>query len=574
MTSCGRIAEKITPCCSGLVGSFVWSSGKTVCVCPAGTFGTAGGTTCSPLKTTKNITPLQWPGTNIQDQCVNGGSAQCPDGNFPFQLTNIQACGTYCKTSVPVLGCVQEANKYAAECGPAEGTSKASAMCPAISGMTPVSFIYSAGLRGNKGSAGTSVKIKCDYGGTPTETVLFGSTLSDYFDGNDTTDPIKTLRGDFCATKGFVNLQNHTNCQNYYRSNNNLNARYIELIKAEKPTTWPDDQAMREVVLSVSLGVDPATNAQTPDAQVASTMISKYCLVDNPSGWAQNANMRTFINQLYDSDAATARTNPYLRSLASSIVNTYCGDASNQMKTECGCYNAQTKLFAGCVGHASIPGCAEIDAINTKLDAAPPAFASIIATLRSPAGIKPTCVSAACVEARENPGGAYLRTTDAQTMDCSDKITLCMQSITAGGSISPGATINQSCSTTLNIQGNTVPAAGGLNLNANIQQRGDNITVNEGDELGTAPPGSVMVRGNAYPLNDFIIKPGKSKFVDSYLETPEKQKGALGGAFFILFCCCILLLLLGLSGGDDSPAPRPGLSPEAFARIRIQTSGL
>jgi hypothetical protein len=418
-------------------------------------------------------------------------------------------------------------------------------MCPTVSGLSPSSFTYTAGIGGAKGTAGTGVKIKCNYTGTPSEAVLFSSTLSTYFDGGDTVDPIKTMRADFCSTKGFAALQASTNCQNFYRANNNLNAQYIQRILSEKPTTWPDDQAMREMILNVSL----STNAA--EATQGATEINRYCLTTNPSGWAQNANMRAFINHLYDSDPA-AKTNADLRQHASTIVNTFCGNTGNQSKIECGCYNAQTRRFSGCVGNASTPGCAELDSLDRDLSKAPAAFSSIIATLKSPAGIKPTCVSAACVEARQNPGGSYLRTTDAQTMDCSDNISLCMQSIRAGGSIAPGATINQSCSTVLNIQGNVVPA-GGINLNGNIQQRGDDITVNGGGQLGTAPPGYVMVKGTTYKLSDFIIKPGKSKFVDSYIGTPKKQKGAIGGMIVILCLCMAIVLIAMFSGEDEVP---------------------
>jgi hypothetical protein len=423
-------------------------------------------------------------------------------------------------------------------------------------------------LRGTYGQAQQNVKIKCTYDRV-NEADMFDSQKMSIFSAG-TLDSIKN---DFCNPKNFNDLKNHANCQNYYRGKNTLNAEYLRRILVEKPTTWPDDQAMREIVLSVSLGVDPQTRQQTADAQDASALITAYCLTHNPNGWAQNANMRSFINHLFDSDAA-AQTNDFLRSIASTIINTYCGGNPGAGTAECGCYNAQTKLFSGCSGHPEIPGCAEIDSINTALNAAPPAFASIIATLRSPSGIKPICVSEACVVARQNPGGQYLRTADAQTMDCSDNITLCMQSIKAGGSIAPGATINQSCSTVLNIQGNQVPA-GGVNLNAQVQQVGNTITANQGQAnspggltLSTAPPGSVMVKGTAYKLKDFIIKPGKSKFVDSNIETPEKQKITLGGVVFCICCCCIILIIM-MMGGDDEAAVPVGPSASNLAQERL-----
>ena len=51
---------------------------------------------------------------------------------------------------------------------------------------------------------------------------------------------------------------------------------------------------------------------------------------------------------------------------------------------------------------------------------------------------------------------AYLPPTTLTALACKSDIQLCLQSVKVGGSVAPGATINQNCSTTIGI-GGTVP---------------------------------------------------------------------------------------------------------------------
>jgi hypothetical protein len=365
----------------------------------------------------------------------------------------------------------------------------------------------------------------------------------------------------YCDAQTFSTLYNTNSTSHaYYNGKGNLNAQYLVRILREKPNTWPDDADMRTCILNIALGT-LSNGTPAADASSAITMIQTYCLITNPQ-WPTNVNMRTFINSLFTNQAGNNKTNANLQAMASTVGGTgtggYCANATNQTKDACGCYNAVRLQYDGCKTQSGTKGCAEFAHLNTAFRAAAPQFAPIIAHMETAQFLKPQCISQACATANQNPSGDVLRTADTASFTCIDTEVICLQSLSVGGSVAPGATINQNCSTSFNVAGGTVIQA----TNNNGQLTGTATTVGAPGSgpagtpivTSTAPPGEIMVQGKAYKLSDFLVKPGKNKFVDKTLPTPNAQKGALGGCIAIVFICFCLILLLAVSGGDEGPS--------------------
>jgi len=518
-----------------------------------------------PSYTTSDITPLAWPGANLVGSGCNGGGG-CPGGFVGVSHTVSDGCGTYdCKC---FWGLCSQCQANQTECGVDPNSSGAAAkMCPTVGGLTPVSYIYSRGTGGAHGTAATAVKIKCTYTGTPTDPFA-----QDAINAFANAPDLDALQQNFCNVQSFSTLANpQSSCHGYYNGKNNLNAQEIVRILKEKPTSWPDDQSMREAVLNIALGVY-SNGDSTPDATTAINMIQTYCLQTNPQ-WPANDNMRAFINSIWSDTGTNSRTNVHLQSMAGTLVNTYCGTAG-QTDPACGCYNAVQLQFDGCKTQGNVPGCAEFAHLNSAFSQAPTEFASIIAHLEQPQFMKPQCVSSNCATANLNPAGPILRTAAMSTFTCQDNESVCLESLKVGGSVAPGATINQQCSSVFNVAQGTVIQA----TNNNGQLSGSATTVGgpAGSPGGapittsTAGPGKVMVQGQAYDLSDFLVQPGKSSFIDKTLPTPTAQKLALGGCIGLVFICCCLILLLLLSGGQDAPS---GPSSGNFLAARLATAG-
>jgi hypothetical protein len=133
---------------------------------------------------------------------------------------------------------------------------------------------------------------------------------------------------------------------------------------------------------------------------------------------------------------------------------------------------------------------------------------------------------------------------------CNDQINACFAQVIAGRDINADVNIQQTCA---GATGQAIPSQ----LSSVTSQSGETVTAGMG---GSTPPttsgpqrtgcvnGTCNRDGVTFQESDLIIKPGKNDFVDKYLQTPQKQKGALGAFVFCILCCCCLLLLLMMSG--------------------------
>lgn len=414
-----------------------------------------------------------------------------------------------------------------------------------------------------------NVGVTCTYNSVPQSVMWDDGKMAGYFGGNNTSGTTQEVRKDWCdANATYASLAtSNDNCARFYTANGNLNAKYLLRIISEKATTWPDDQAMRERVLSIAVG-------SSPSAGDAMNMINQYCLVDNPE-WPENNNMRTFINNLYSS-GPNVQTNQDLKYAASTIIDHYC--QSHQSSERCACKNAINQGISGCVANPNIPGCADLVQFNDNLSGAPDAFNSLIGSIRQSA--KPICLSSACRTAATDPAGKYLRTADDVTLTCPDNINLCLSSVKVKGNISASAQIVQDCSIAVNYSGPNpmTPASGGLNVSGGAQaiqdSTGTRVTATPATttyntpspaSTGGAPPSSpagTPVTTGTDGSTLLITNPA----VANVLNTKTKQYGAIGGCIFIIICLCIIII--ALMSGDDSGGPSgPSASNIALARL-------
>ena len=437
--------------------------------------------------------------------------------------------------------------------------------CPADLG-APVraSFGNPSGSGINYGTGVNGLQVFCGYNSVPQSVMWNDAKMAGYFGGNSTSGTTQQARRDWCdANATYASLASpNDNCAGFYTANGNLDAKYLLRIIAEKPTSWPDDQAMRDRVLAISVG-------SSPSAGDAINMINQYCLVDNPE-WPENANMRTFINNLYSS-GPNVKTNQDLKTTASTIIDHYC--QTHQQSERCACKNAITQGISGCVADPSIPGCDDLKQFNDNLSGAPDAFNSLIGSIRQSA--KPICLSSACRTAATDPAGKYLRTADDVTLTCPDNINLCLSSIKVKGNISASAQIVQDCSIAVNYSGPNpiTPASGGLSVSGGAQAITDSsgtrvsatpatVTTTPGSSGPGTPTGTPAPSTGSDESKLLITNPA----VANVLNTRTKQYGAIGGCIFIILCCCCILILL-MSGGDSEGPSGPSALNVSLANL-------
>lgn len=454
--------------------------------------------------------------------------------------------------------------------------------CPAEIG-TPVlaNFVNSSGGALNFQTGVNNTKVVCQYNSVSESVMWDDGKMAAYFGGSSTTGTTKQVRLDWCDTNAtFSSLTTRNDkCASFYSANGVKDAKILVRIHTENEQNWVDNQAMREQILAIAAGNGPSKSD-------AVQFITSYCLTYHPDTWPDNLNMRTYINNMYSTSPNTL-TDGNLKTTASTIIDVFCRTYQNSER--CECKNAINQGITGCVANPGIPGCAELKTFSDNLSGAPDAFNALVGSIRQTA--KPICMSSACRTAATDPTSKYLRTANDVTLTCPDNINLCLSSIKVGGNISGNAKIVQDCSIAVNYTGPNpmTPPAGGLDLSGGAQaitqnagQPNETTTLSATDATftsspaGSSPtaspglnPGYVMVKGTAYKLGDFLIQPGKSAFVDSNLETPGKQKRAIGGLIFCICCCCCLLLLMMMAGGEQGPVGPVGPSAANLAQERL-----
>jgi hypothetical protein len=231
---------------------------------------------------------------------------------------------------------------------------------------------------------------------------------------------------------------------------------------------------------------------------------------------------------------------------------------------------------------------------------APAIFAPQIASLKS--YITPNCAVGACVSAATSATSAYLPPTTLTALACKSDIQLCLQSVKVGGSVAPGATINQNCSTTIGI-GGTVPRdpsapppsnqgfqnVQAVQANANAPGGGTLAAVSSPGASSTqvattgTPDGGlsqtvtsntpVGIGSTGGPVSYTSPAPAATPTPASSPTVPSDntQKyalaaggGLLGLSFSCMCCIIIIVLAMLIFGGGNKPAAPPVIPLSAY----------
>ncbi len=516
-----------------------------------------------PPYTTDHISPRNWTdgGDNLKSPCtIPNDESDCPAGMIA--ISSGVACGTYCDKAVCIPS--TRSNKYSRECGrdPATGPGT---MCPSI-GATTSSFVYSQGTGGAKGTAATNARIKCTYSTLPSDSALFSDTTMTIFP----TGTRDTMRDDRCSQYNFSALKaDTTTCKTHYTTKESYDLELFKRIVSEGPT-WIGNAAKREHVMtcitgsSVSLANDAANLFLDRINGVSGSSYAGITVNNVPTdlkdSWGQYSEIVGFMNQLLrTSDEALGKVVPAsIQTMIIATIRTYC--TAHPDHTACSCVNA-TKQSAGgpdpltrcATTDAALPGCEDLKSLNDSFAAVTsPNLAPFVSSVKS--AFKPRCYSSACNSADIAGSQEVLRPDVYQAAACNSDLTVCFASIKAGGNISGDINIQQKCASGTN---QAIPSQ----LTSTQDRSGETVTVASplasggNDPTTTSGPvrqgcvnGVCTEDGVTFNESELIIKRGKSEFVDKYLQTPNKQKGAISGIIFCLCCCCCLLLLLMMSG--------------------------
>jgi hypothetical protein len=303
----------------------------------------------------------------------------------------------------------------------------------------------------------SGVRLQCTYS---TVTNPFDQQATSAFTGPGASD-LATIKDAWCSPKTYADMANGP-CVGFYTSRGDYDLQQVIRIQSENPTGgWVNNSQYLAIVQQVATG--GTTNVAKQSAQ---GMIAAYCMTQNPSGWADNTTIRAIINSWALQNAANIGNDCQL--LATGIVSQFCRTNPTSSSSHCDCYNATqfgTNIFTACQGNTT-GACTDINNLAKSFAVAPPLFAPQIATLKS--YITPNCAVGACVSAATSATSTYLPPSPLTQLRCDSSISLCLQSVKVGGSVAPGATINQNCSTTIGI-GGTVPSANAPSTNQGFQ---------------------------------------------------------------------------------------------------------
>jgi hypothetical protein len=85
-------------------------------------------------------------------------------------------------------------------------------------------------------------------------------------------------------------------CANFYTNNGDFDYQQVIRINEEYPNgTWGAISSLVAVVRRIATGT--GTVSTVLGQNLAQNMITTYCLVNNPNGWADNTAIRQIINQ-------------------------------------------------------------------------------------------------------------------------------------------------------------------------------------------------------------------------------------------------------------------------------------
>jgi hypothetical protein len=422
-----------------------------------------------------------------------------------------------------------------------------------------------AGVLWNGGNSETP-QIQCVYASVSNP---FEAQTQQVFNGPGASS-LSNLKRQYCDGLNYNDMINNNagQCSTVYTSDYDF--QQVLRINNENPNgAWVSNNALLQVVQQVATGQTGGniTMSSTTGKQYAQNMITNYCLVSNPNGWPDNDVIRAIINSWVLQNSGNIGDD--CQQVALDVVNHFC--QANPTSSYCDCYTAMKlavspgpNIFTACQGNSS-NACSEIHTLADSMAQAPSYFAPQIATLQS--YITPNCAVGQCVSAAYDGSSRFLPPSKFSQLKCESDIRLCLSSVKIGGSLMPGATINQNCQQTIGLPGN-VPSSNQGFQNIQAVQAGGTLTAVSspaGTSTGTTttatPSGTVQQQVTTPP-------PGLPTVAipqDQQVAAAGAGVGLLGLSSSSLFlCCCVIIVILLISMNKKQPAPKPIVLPGGF----------
>jgi hypothetical protein len=424
------------------------------------------------------------------------------------------------------------------------------------------------------------VRLQCTYSAI---TNPFDPQAISAFTGDGASDLV-TIQKTWCDAKNFAGLKASGDCRTLYQTKTgDYDLQQIIRIQIENPNgEWLNNSEYLGIVQQV------ATQRTGAGIQAAQNMIFNYCMVQNPNGWADNDTMRALVNSWALQNAGNIGDD--CKIVATGIIRQFC--QTNPRSLHCDCFNATnfgTNIFNACQGNTS-NACTDINRLAAAFSEAPDIFKPQVEAIKS--YITPNCAVGACVSAAMNLSSPYLPPTTFDKLKCESNIQVCLQSVEVGGSIAPGANINQSCKKIITAAGvtvgDTVPSDNrGLtniqtvNANANAPGGGTLAAVisPSGSTTNTSTTGTpgggllqtitsntpVGIGSTGGPVSYTSPAPAPAPAIPiSFQTATTEQKAALaagGGLLGLSSSClcfiCIIVIVMLIFGGKGPAAPKP-----------------
>jgi len=448
-----------------------------------------------------------------------------------------------------------------------DSSNPKTSLCPAVGDLNYALWVddqNQPGFSTGEGGIGNRIRLQCIY--TDITNPFSQDTLNTFTGvGATRIDVIGGPQNKACDLLKYSQLISDSNCPAFYNTKTaNYDYQLVFRINEEHSDgSWVSDSQLLQVVQQVAMGIQASgvTSTSSQGQSLAQSMITNYCIVQNPTGWADNDTLRSLINNWVLNPTGNPQFNSIQKS-AQDIVTHYCSSVS-PTSSHCDCYNATqfgANIFNACQGNTS-NACTDINKLAASMAQAPPTFSAQIATLKS--YITPKCAVGQCVSAATGGNTTFLSPTTLAELKCDSNISLCLESVKIGGSLAPGATINQKCTQSMGLPGNT--SNQGFQ-NAQVVQAGGNLvsTLFGGSSNTTTtstPSGTIrqQVSGPTPGLPTVAIPQ------DQQVAAAGAGAGLLGlSSSSLFFCCCVIIVILLLSMNKKQPAPRPFVVPGGF----------
>ena len=162
--------------------------------------------------------------------------------------------------------------------------------CPAIGTLTSAQYYGPNNQPASGGAQNPSgiATLQCTYSSitNPFETVTITSFLP---------PTIRSMQQQYCDGQNYHDMTLGP-CANFYTNNGDFDYQQVLRINEEYPNgTWATIPPLVAVVRRIATGTGSVSTALGQN--LAQNMITTYCLVNNPNGWADNTAIRQIINQ-------------------------------------------------------------------------------------------------------------------------------------------------------------------------------------------------------------------------------------------------------------------------------------